>query len=171
MKPYLADLIIAALLLLAIVRGYKEGLLATVFSILGYIGGGLAALYYSVDFVSGWQNNAQKYLFIIIAVVAGASIAQSIFRRFGRFIHKKVLFSPLTWINSLLGAALSAARTALFIYLFALLSLAMPWSWALQYIPQSQIYQRMENSAPGVLKSVTDKLSTLRSSPIANPLG
>ena len=68
MKQYIADLIIAVLLLFSIVRGYKEGLLATVFSILGYIGGGLAALYYSVDFVSGWQNNAQKYALIIVAV-------------------------------------------------------------------------------------------------------
>ena len=146
-------------------------MLATLFSVIGYVGGGLAALYFSVEYVSDWQNNAQKYVLIIIAVIAGATIAQSIFRNFGRFIHKKILFAPFTWINSLLGAALSAARTALFIYLFALLSLAMPWSWAHQYIPQSQIYQRMENSAPGVLKSVTDKLSNPRSSPIANPLG
>lgn len=161
MKPYIADLIIAALLLLAIVRGYKEGLLATLFSIVGYIGGGLAALYYAIDFVKSWHNSAQKYVLIIIAVIAGASIAQSIFRRFGRFIHKKILFAPFTWINALLGAALSTARTALFIYLFALLSLAMPWSWAHQYISQSQIYQQMENSAPGALDQVTTKLKKL----------
>ena len=171
MKNHLVDLVIAALILLAIFRGYKEGFLATLFAVIGYIGGGLSALYYSIDFVKHWHNSAQKYALIIVAVIAGASIAQSIFRRIGRFVHTRVLFAPFTWVDSLLGAALSALRATLFIYLFALLSLAMPWTWANQYIPQSQIYQRMENSAPGVLKSVTDKLSNLRSSPIANPLG
>jgi membrane protein required for colicin V production len=171
MKSHAADLIFAALLLLAIYRGYKAGLLATLFAVVGYVGGGLAALYYAVDFIKHWQNSAQKYALIIVAVIIGASIAQSIFRRIGRFVHTKVLFAPFTWVDSLLGALLSAIRTALFIYLFALLSLAMPWSWAHQYIPQSQIYQQMEKSAPGVLKSVTEQIANLRSSPIANPLG
>lgn len=170
MKTYIADLIFAALLLFAIYKGYKEGLLSTLFSVIGYVGGGLAALYYSVDFVRDWQSSIQKYALIIIAVIIGASIAQSVLRRVGRFVHTRILFAPFTWIDSLLGAVLSATRAALFIYLFSLLSLAMPWSWAQQYIPQSQIYQQMEERAPGILKSVTEKLSSLRSSPIANPL-
>ena len=171
MKTYIADLIFAALLLFAIYKGYKEGLLATLFSVIGYVGGGLAALYYVVGYVQDWQSSVQKYALIIVAVIAGASIAQSILRRVGRFIHTKVLFAPFTWVDSLLGAVLSAARTALFIYLFALLSIAMPWSWAHEYIPQSQIYQKMESSAPDLLNKITEKLSNLRSSPIANPLG
>ena len=171
MKAHAADIVITLLLVLAIYRGYKAGLLATLFSVIGYIGGGLAALFYSVDFVSSWQNNAQKYALIIVAVIVGASIGQSILHRLGKFFHNKILFAPLTWIDSLLGAGLSALRTALFIYLFAQLSLAMPWSWAHQYIPQSEIFARMENRAPGILKSVTEKVSNLHSFPTANPLG
>ena len=171
MKTHAADLVIGALLLYAIYKGYKAGLLATLFSVIGYIGGGLAALIYTIDFVRSWQNNAQKYALIIVAVIVGASIGQAIFHRLGKFFHNKILFAPLTWIDSILGAALSVIRTAFLIYIFAQLSLAMPWSWAHQYIPQSAIFARMENSAPGILKSVTEKVSNLHSFPTANPLG
>jgi len=165
-KEHGADLVTAVLLLLSLYRGYKAGLLATLFSVVGYIGGGLAALIFTVDYVSKWQNSAQKYGLIIVAVVVGASIGQAVLRRIGRFFHQKILFAPFTWIDSLLGAALSLVRSALIIFLFAQLSLAMPWSWAHEYIPPSKIVAQIEKSAPGIVKSVGEKLLLLRGSNI-----
>ena len=170
MKAHAADLVIALLLLIALYKGYKAGLLATLFSVIGYIGGGLAALLYTVDFVRTWHNNFQKYALIILAIVIGASIGQAIFHRIGKFFHNKILFAPLTWIDSLLGAVLSVLRSAFFIYIFVQLSLAMPWSWAHQYLPQSTIVAQLHKSAPGILKSAVQKASNLHSFPTANPL-
>ena len=49
------DIALALLALGAIKRGYSTGFLATIFRTLGYIAGGVAGLYFSLQLVASWD--------------------------------------------------------------------------------------------------------------------
>ena len=144
------DWVIALLLVSALIRGYRAGLLSTLFSVIGYLGGGFGGLLLSIHYVSKWQSNLNKFAVIILAIVIGASIGEGILKRFAKVFHDKVLFGPFKCVNSLLGAALSIARTLILIFVLGKLLMAMPWSIGHNEIPKSALFTKIEQSAPKV---------------------
>jgi len=157
------DWVILVALLGALIRGYRAGLLSTFFSAIGFIGGGFAGLFLSLHYVSAWHGNLNKFAVIIIAIFVGASVGEAIFKRFAKFFHGKVLFGPFKWIDSILGAALSIARTLIMIFIVGKLLMAMPWSIGHNEIPKSALFTKLEQSAPHVNFN-------LHSLPSVNPL-
>jgi uncharacterized membrane protein required for colicin V production len=157
------DWVILIATLAALVRGYRAGLLSTLFSAIGYIGGGFAGLFISLHFVTSWHSNATKFVFIIVAIFVGAGLGEVIFGRFAKFFHGKMLIGPLKFMDSLLGAALSIARTWVMIFIVGKLLMAMPWAIGHHEIPQSKLFTQMEKSAP----KISFNLHSLQS---ANPL-
>jgi MFS family permease len=157
------DWVILIATLAALVRGYRAGLLSTLFSAIGYIGGGFAGLFISLHFVTSWHSNATKFVFIIVAIFVGAGLGEVIFGRFAKFFHGKMLIGPLKFMDSLLGAALSIARTLVMIFIVGKLLMAMPWAIGHHEIPQSKLFSQMEKSAP----KISFNLHSLQS---ANPL-
>jgi uncharacterized membrane protein required for colicin V production len=144
------DWVIAVALLGALIRGYRAGLLATLFSAVGFIGGGFAGLFTALHFVTTWKSDLNKFAVIIIAIFVGASMGEAILKRFATAFHSKVLFGPFKWADSLLGAALSIARTLILIFIVGKLLMAMPWSIGHNEIPQSALFTKIEQSAPKV---------------------
>ena len=142
------DWVILLAVLTALIRGYRAGLLSTIFNFLGYIGGGFAGLFLSIHFVSKWHSNVSKFAVIIIDISIGASLGEAILKRFANFFHGKVLFGPFKWADSLLGAALSVARTLIMIFILGKLLMAMPWGIGHNEIPKSALFTKMEKSAP-----------------------
>jgi uncharacterized membrane protein required for colicin V production len=157
------DWVILVALLGALIRGYRAGLLSTFFSAIGFIGGGFAGLFLSLHYVSSWDSNLNKFAVIIIAIFAGASVGEAIFKRFAKFFHGKVLFGPFKWADSILGAALSIARTLIMIFIVGKLLMAMPWGIGHNEIPKSALFTKLEKSAPHVTFN-------LHSLPSVNPL-
>ena len=157
------DWVIALALLGALIRGYRAGLLSTLFSALGFIGGGFGGLFASIHYVSKWHSNLNKFLLIIFAIFIGASLGEAIFRRFAKFFHGKILFGPFKWADSLLGAALSILRALIMIFIVGKLLIAMPWGIGHNEIPKSALFTAIENSAPKIAFN-------LHSLPSANPL-
>lgn len=142
------DWVILVALFGALIRGYRAGLLSTFFSALGFIGGGFAGLFTAIHFVRPWHSNFNKFAVIIIAIFVGASIGEAIFKRFAKFFHGKILFGPFKWLDSILGAALSIARTLVMIFIVGKLLIAMPWGIGHNEIPQSALFTKIEKSAP-----------------------
>ena len=147
MKNWVDYLIVLALLI-SLLRGYKAGLFATLFRAIGYIGGGFLGLVGAIHFVSSWNGSLQKFLAALAAIFIGASIGESIFGKIGKGLHGKVLFAPFKWLDSLLGAALSIARTLILLFVLGHLSLAMPWSWAQHDIKGSALFTKLDKVAP-----------------------
>jgi hypothetical protein len=59
-----------------------------------------------------------------------------------------------------LGAAFSVLRIALMAYLIAVICLATPWQWTDKNIPDSKIYQKVDQYTPTLIKSVTEKIKS-----------
>ena len=114
------DIIIAVILILAIIKGYRQGLIVALFSVLAFIVGLAAAIKLSVV-VAGYIGNAVKisdkwlpiisfavvFLIVVLLVRVGA-----------KFLQKSVELAMLGWLNTIGGILLYAG---LYIFIFSIL--------------------------------------------------
>lgn len=158
------DVIIAIALLSSFIRGWRAGFLSSIFSAIGFIGGGIAGLVGGLALTKSWTQSVGTFAAILALISFGSWIGELLMRQFGRFFHGKVLFGPFKWIDTLLGAAFSLARTLVAIFLVGSLLLAMPWGWAQKDVGGSYLFKEIKGHAPKV-KINLHSLTSL------NPLG
>ncbi|CAB4760481.1 unannotated protein [freshwater metagenome] len=163
MKYNWVDIALALLILGAFIHGYRAGFLKSIFSLVGYVGGGVLGLALGWNYLQDWQNVFGKFALLLLAISIGASIGQWLLSKFAEFFHKKLLLGPIKWLDSLLGAAFSVIRIALMVYLVATICLATPWQWADKNIPTSRIYQEIDTYTPMIIKNVTNKIESFKS--------
>ena len=161
MKYNLVDIGLGILILLSFYRGYKAGFLKSIFSMLGYVGGGVLGLALAWNYLKNWDGVLQKFSLLLLAIAVGSVIGQWLLTKFAEFFHRKILFGPFKWLDSLLGAAFSVIQIVLMAYLVAVVCLATPWQWVDKNIPDSQIYQKVDQYTPTLIKSVTEKVKSL----------
>jgi len=160
MKYNWVDIGLAILILISFYRGYKAGFLKSIFSMIGYVGGGVLGLALAWNYLKDWEGGIQKFSLLLLAIAIGSAAGQWLLGKFAEFFHKIILFGPFKWLDSLLGAAFSILRTALMAYLIAVICLATPWQWADKNIPDSKIYQKVEQYTPTLIKNVTEKIKS-----------
>jgi uncharacterized membrane protein required for colicin V production len=144
----LAVLVIAAL---TAISGFRNGLLQSIFKTVGYIAGGVLGLAISLEVVKNWQSNFAKVGASLVLIFLLAGIGEFLLGKIGLGIHKKILFGPFKFADSLLGSALSLIRTIVVIYLVAILLIASPWSWADKNIQSSNFYTTIDKKLPKVI--------------------
>ena len=161
MKYNWVDLILGVLTVLAFVAGYRTGFIKSIFSMIGFVGGGVLGLALGWNFLQSWENILAKFALLLLAISIGSTIGQWALIKFAKFFHSKILFGPFKWADSLLGAAFYLIRTLLMAYLIATICIATPWSWADENIPTSKIYQEIDSYTPQIIKTVTDRVDSL----------
>jgi uncharacterized membrane protein required for colicin V production len=138
------DIALVVIALIAIATGYNKGALATLLSILGYFGGGVLGFGLANWYSSGWKGLTAIIFLHLFAIFAGANLGRWVLEKSGIGIHKRILFGPFKFINSILGAALSLAQVALIAYVVITLIKYLPWSISESFITKSQIYSQAE---------------------------
>jgi len=161
MKYNWVDIGLGLLILFSFYRGYRAGFLKSIFSMIGYVGGGVLGLAISWNYLKDWDGVFGKFALLLLAISAGSVIGQWLLAKFADFFHKTILFGPFKWLDSLLGAAFSILRTVLMAYLIATICLATPWVWADKNIPDSKIYQKADQYTPMLIKNITERVKSL----------
>ena len=155
------DLINGLALVIAGFTGFKNGLLQSIFKTVGYIAGGVVGVAIAVELMSKWSSTLARAGGAIILILLLASTGEFILGKIGLGFRKALLIAPLKFIDSLLGALLSIARTAFIAYLLAVILVATPWSSGDKYIATSKFYAYTDSHLPKVitdLKTQADKL-------------
>ena len=114
------DIIVAVILILAVIKGYRQGLIVALFSVIAFIIGLAAALKLSVvvaDYIGQAVKISDKWL-PIISFALVFLIVVLLVRLGARFIQKTVEFAMLGWLNRLGGILLYAG---LYILIFSFL--------------------------------------------------
>jgi uncharacterized membrane protein required for colicin V production len=155
------DLIVAVVLLLTAITGFKSGLIQSLFKAIGYIAGGVLGLVIALEVVKGWSSPFAKVGMAIVLIFVAASIGQYLLGKIGALFHKLVLFGPFKLLDSLLGASLSILRAAVLIYLSAVLLIASPWGWADSNIATSKSYIYVENNLPKLITDYQPKVEEI----------
>ena len=155
------DLINVIALVIAGFIGFKNGLLQSIFKTVGYIAGGVVGVAIAVEVMSKWSSSLAKAGGAIILILLLATAGEFILGKIGLGFRKALLIAPLKFIDSLSGALLSIARTAVIAYLLAAILVATTWSFSDKYIATSKFYTYTDSHLPKVitdLKTQADKL-------------
>lgn len=114
------DIIVAIVLILAVIKGYRQGLIVALFSAIAFIIGLAAALKLSAvvaDHLGKAVKVSDKWLPIISFAVVFLIVVLLV-RLGAKFIQKTVEFAMLGWLNRLGGILLYAG---LYILIFSIL--------------------------------------------------
>ena len=144
----------------AIFSGYRAGLFKTLFSFVGYIGGAFLGLLLGLHYFH--LTGVSKFALLFLAVTLGSAVGEAIFKKIGELFHRKILFGPFRWLDSLLGAAFSLLRTLIVLMILGHLLLITPWGWANTNIPKSTIYNKLNAIAPPVISDLTRRAKLTR---------
>ena len=155
------DIAFALIALGAVMRGFKTGFLATIFRTLGYIVGGVAGLYFSLQFVASWDAILKQVVAVLVAIFLGAQLGLFIFGKAAKFFHARILWKPLKAIDSLAGVALELIRIVIIGYLVLTTMLWSPWGQVKSQINESQIYAQLDVRLPSVITDLKDRANEL----------
>ena len=150
------DFIVIVILLIAFYGGYKNGLIKSIFTTIGYIAGGVLGLAAAVNYLSTWQSELQKVGLALLAILLGATLGEFLLGKIGSLFRKVLFVPPFKFLDSLLGSVLSLIRTAFILYLVIILLVYSRWSFAEQYVSTSFVYQILQSKLPLVNESFNE---------------
>ena len=155
------DLIVILILFIAFYGGYRNGLIKSIFSTIGYIAGGVLGLAAAANYLSTWQSELQKVSLALLAILLGATLGEFLLGKIGSLFRKVLFVPPFKFIDSFLGAGLSVARAAFVLYLVSALLVVSSWSLADEQIKPSKIYTYTESHLPSVMKEIRAEINDL----------
>ena len=155
------DFAVVLILFIAFYGGYRNGLIKSIFTTIGYIAGGVLGLAVAVNYLSTWQSELQKVGLALLAILLGATLGEFLLGKIGSLFRKVLFVPPFKLIDSLLGAGLSVTRTAFVLYLASTLLVVSSWSLADDYIKPSKVYSYTESHLPSVLREVRAEIENL----------
>jgi len=155
------DLVNAIALVIALISGFKNGFLQSIFKTVGYIAGGVVGVAIAVEVMSKWSSSLAKAGGAIILILLLATAGEFILGKIGLGFRKALLIAPLKFIDSLLGALLSIARTAFIAYLLAVILVATPWSFGDKCIATSKYYTYTDSHLPKVITDLKTQADSL----------
>ena len=155
------DLIVILILFIVFYGGYRNGLIKSIFSTVGYIAGGVLGLAAAANYLSTWQSELQKVSLALLAILLGATLGEFLLGKIGSLFRKVLFVPPFKFIDSFLGAGLSVARAAFVLYLVSALLVVSSWSLADEQIKPSKAYTYTESHLPSVMKEVRVEIDNL----------
>src|SRR4051795_13435774 len=108
------DLVLIALALLFALSGFRQGLLVSATSIVGFLGGAVIGAQLSgpvADRIDG--SNVTRVFAALVVVLAGALLGQILAGAVGRALRSHVTWEPAKVVDSIAGAVVSAAAVLL----------------------------------------------------------
>jgi hypothetical protein len=151
------DLIFSLVVLGALFNGYKNGLFTTIIRTAFFIAGGIAAMYFVVQFnKTGW---------LILAIITGAYAAAFVGTQLAKALKVTLIRGPLKWIDGAAGAFFEVAKYVLLFYVIGTILLWAPWSAGQNSVSESKAYLQIDKHAPALISDVRKQVEKL----LANP--
>lgn len=150
------DILIALALIASGVAGYKNGFFKTIFAVVGNIGGAILGLLLILNVMSDWALDAKKVGIAIASIFLGSFIGRVIASAVTKGLKATIIRGPLAFIDQIAGAALSLARTFIFIFLIGAILSWSPWQSGKDAVTESDLYPKIESNLPGVVTSIKD---------------
>jgi len=150
------DLVIALALLFSAVLGYRNGLIRTLFKLIGFVLGGVLGIYLSLKFSHDWSLDVKRIGFVIVSIVGGGYLCSFIGGWLAKGLRATIFRGPLAFLDSVAGAVLELVRTIIALYLIATVLLWSPWQMAQNQISESKILPKVQPYIPGLITQAND---------------
>ncbi|MDP1721117.1 MAG: CvpA family protein [Candidatus Nanopelagicaceae bacterium] len=142
------DAVLIILAILGVITGFRRGFLHTVFSTVGYIGGGVLGLALALQFAAEVHSALNRFGATVLAIFIMAELGRRLLGALAKFFRARLLWSPLRFIDSLAGVVLELLRVTVISYLVISVILWSPWSAARSAVLESTIYPKINEKMP-----------------------
>lgn len=153
------DLVLIALALLFALSGFRQGLLVSATSILGFLGGAVLGAQLSgsvADRIDG--SSVTRVFAALVVVLAGALLGQILAGAAGRALRSRVTWEPAKMVDSVAGAVVSAASVLLVAWMVASPLATSPFPSVSSQVRQSALVQAVDRAVPDGVRNVYDNL-------------
>ena len=153
------DMILIGLTLLFALSGFRQGLLVSATSFLGFLGGAVLGAQLAGPVTERLDGSSVTRVFAaLVVVLAGALLGQVIAGAAGRALRKRVTWEPAKLVDSVAGAVVSAAAVLLVAWMVATPLASAPFPEVAAQVRQSALVQAVERAVPDQVRSVYDSL-------------
>ncbi|MGY1812701.1 MarP family serine protease [Blastococcus sp. SYSU D00820] len=152
------DLALIALALAFAFSGFRQGLLASAASFLGFFGGAVLGAQLSGPVVDSVESPVAQVFTALVVVLAGALLGQLLAGAVGRAVRSRVTWEPAKVVDSIAGAGLSAVAVLLVAWMVATPLASAPFPQVASQVRQSALVQAVDRSVPDVVRAVYDSL-------------
>jgi S1-C subfamily serine protease len=155
----LVDVVLIVLALAFALSGFRQGLLVSATSIVGFLGGAVLGAQLSGPVAERIEGSSVTRVFAaLVVVLAGALLGQVLAGAIGRAVRRKVTWEPAKMLDSVAGAVVSAAAVLLVAWMVASPLATSPFPQVAGQVRQSALVQAVDNSVPSGVRSVYDNL-------------
>src|SRR5215218_8850790 len=155
----LVDLVLIALALLFALSGFRQGLLVSATSIVGFLGGAVLGAQLAgpvADRVDG--SSVTRVFAALVVVLAGALLGQILAGAIGRAVRSRVTWEPAKVVDSVAGAVVSAAAVLLVAWMVASPLASSPFPPVASQVRQSALVAAVDHAVPDGVRAVYDSL-------------
>jgi S1-C subfamily serine protease len=153
------DLVLIALALLFALSGFRQGLLVSSASILGFLGGAVLGAQLSgpvADRIDG--SSVTRVFAALVVVLAGALLGQILAGAIGRTVRSRVTWEPAKMVDSVAGAVVSAVAVLLVAWMVASPLASSPFPTVSGQVRQSALVQAVDEAVPDGVRAVYNNL-------------
>jgi S1-C subfamily serine protease len=155
----LVDVVLIVLALLFALSGFRQGLLVSSTSIVGFLGGAVLGAQLSgpvADRIDG--SSVTRVVAALVVVLAGALLGQIVAGAVGRALRSRVTWEPAKMLDSVAGAVVSSAAVLLVAWMVASPLATSPFPQVASQVRQSALVQAVDHAVPDGVRAVYDSL-------------
>ena len=119
----LLDILLVVLFVSYAISGYRQGLVVSVLSLAGFLGGGALAMWLVPQAIHSWTSLETTPLMRTVVLIAGvfvlASIGQAVAVRIGGRLRSGLRVKPARTFDAVLGAVVVVASAAVLVWFIA----------------------------------------------------
>jgi S1-C subfamily serine protease len=146
------DLLLAVVLVAYGISGFRQGLLVSVMSLMGFLGGGALGMWLLPRVLSRWltlgETDLRRIVVLVVGVIVLASLGQAVFVAVGTRIRRRVTARPARWADALLGVVASVVAVCLLVWVIAGALRGGPSPSLSRAIGQSRIVAAIDEVVP-----------------------
>ena len=153
------DLALIALALLFALSGFRQGVIVSVASFVGFFGGAVLGAQLSGPLADDLADSTVTRVFVaLVVVLAGALLGQLLAGVIGRAIRKRVTWEPAKVVDAVAGAVVSALAVLLVAWMVATPLASSPFPAVAGQVRQSTLVQAVDKGVPERVRSLYDSL-------------
>jgi len=149
----MVDGILAALFLLAVVRGYQRGLIVSLLGLVGFLGGAVIGLIFGPTLVEGF-GPLVRIVALLGLLLTLASLGQALTMVLARAVRNRLLWRPLRMLDSTVGALFTITGAVLLIWATASVLRVSPYPSITTAVAGSKVITTIDAVVPDLARSV-----------------
>jgi S1-C subfamily serine protease len=146
------DVLLALVLVAYGISGFRQGLLVSVMSLVGFLGGGALGMWLLPRVLSHWltlgQTDLRRVVVLVVGVIVLASLGQAVLVSIGTRVRRRVTARPARWADALLGVVASVLAVCLLVWVIAGALRGGPSPSLSRAIGQSRIVAAIDDVVP-----------------------